>query len=248
MTEEEPLEPQEFPLIAEHLHDDLELHRAVVAVHYRDLPAPDSVPHGPPAPSVCSFFLGAQDQTFQASMSDHTDCEIGAYVLGVPPGGELGRRLGATVDWMVKEHYLLEGEAASIPHNPRAPPHVVYGPLGKAREIPTAVLLFVKARGAMLATEAAHQAWPTQGPPPLLTRPMCAILPVLNSGAPMAISVGCAGSRLYTQMGDDEVLVGVRGDALLPFADAVHRVRRANDRVWAHDQRTLARFQQRVPG
>jgi uncharacterized protein (DUF169 family) len=239
------LDPQDLPVVAELLQRDLDMPGTPVAVCYRDRPASDTAPHGRRAPSVCTFFVDARDRTFQASVGEHTDCEIGAYVHGVAPTGELGRRLNNTVGWMEGEHYLAPGEAASIPHNPVAPAHVVYGPLAQSRDVPTAVLLFVRPKGMMLVTEAARQAWPERGSPPLLTRPMCSILPVLNSGVPVAISVGCAGSRLYTQMGEDQVLAAVRGDALLPFADAVHCVRRANDHVWAHDQEALTMFRSR---
>jgi uncharacterized protein (DUF169 family) len=248
MVEELTLDPQDLPILAELLQRDLDMPGTPVAIRYRDQPASDTESYGRRAPSVCTFFAEARDRTFQASADDHADCEIGAYVHGIAPTGELGRRLNRTVSWMEQEHYLAPGEAALIPHNPVAPAHAVYGPLTQSRDLPTAVLLFVRPKGLMLVTEAAREAWPERGSPPLLTRPMCSILPVLNSGVPVAISVGCTGSRLYTQMGEDQVLAAVRGDALLPFADAVHRVRQANDRVWAHDQEALAMFQARPSG
>lgn len=248
MNQEPALDPADLPVLAELLHDDLEMPGAPVAIRYRDRPAPDMAPLAARVPSVCTFFRDGAERTFQTSVDEHTDCEIGAYVHGIPPTGELGRRLTGTVSWMEQEHYLTPGEASAIPHNAAAPAYVVYGPLAQSRDIPTAVLLFVRPKGLMLVTEAARQVWPERGSPPLLTRPMCAILPVLNSGVPVAISVGCAGSRLHTKMGEDQVLAAVRGDALLPFADAVHGVRRANDRVWAHDEEALAMFRGAASG
>jgi uncharacterized protein (DUF169 family) len=66
---------------------------------------------------------------------------------------------------------------------------------------------------------------------------MCAIVPILNAGAPVAISTGCIGSRIYTSMGDDRMLVGIRGDHLEKFVAELKRIRSANVPVAAEDDR-----------
>ena len=212
----------DFRTIAQQLTHDLELDRPPVQISYLDA-APKGVEQHPGgAPSVCTFFAEGQKRPFYAALPEHEACEIGAFVLGVPPEGELGARLMGTVGMMQKEGYLAPGEEAKIPRNPRPPKFVAYGPLGTLPTAPTSVLLFARPKSAMFAMEAAGGSVPMNG------RPMCAIVPTLNLGAPVAVSIGCIGSRIYTQMGDDRMVVGVRGDHLEKFAASVHRIREAN--------------------
>jgi len=205
--------------IARQLTEDLELDRAPVQVSYLE-EAPSGVEKHPGgAPSVCTFFAEGQKRPFYAGLPEHEACEIGAFVLGVAPAGEFGARLMGTVGSMQKEGYLIPGEEARIPRNGAPPKFVAYGPLGSLPMPPTNVLLFARPRSAMFAMEAAR------GPVPMNGRPMCAVVPTLNQGAPVAVSIGCIGSRIYTQMGDDR----------MAFAREVHQIRRANAAVGTED-------------
>ncbi|EQD27750.1 protein containing DUF169 [mine drainage metagenome] len=157
--------------------------------------------------------------------------------MGIPIEGALGDRLSQTVGWMESIGYLAPGEAAQIPHQAKAPAGVSYGPLGAASSTPTAVLLFVAPKALMWVYEAYRRAWPQAPPIPVLGRPMCSIVPVLTQGTPLAISTGCAGSRVYTQMKDSELLVGLRGDAVAPFVEALRTIRAANRDVTRENER-----------
>jgi uncharacterized protein (DUF169 family) len=217
--------------IAADLSNDLELDQPMVQVTYLDAP-PHGVPEHPGgAPSVCTFFAEGQKKAFYAALPAHEACEIGAFVLGAAPEGEFGARLMAMVGMMQKEGYLAPGEEGKIPRNATPPKYVAYGPLGSLPVPPTNVLFFAKPKSAMLAMEAAH------GPVPMNGRPMCAVVPTLNQGAGVAMSIGCVGSRVFTQMGDDRMLVGVRGDHLQKFHASVQAIVRANRLVGAEDQR-----------
>jgi uncharacterized protein (DUF169 family) len=215
--------------IAKQLTDDLELDRAPVQISYLDAPPAGVEKHSGGAPSVCTFFAEGQTLPFYAELTDHEACEVGAFVLGIPPEGVFGKRLISTVELMQKVGYLAPGEEARIPRNPHAPKFVAYGPLGSLPTIPTSVLLFARPRSAMFAMEAAG------GPVPMNARPMCAVVPTLLKGAPVAFSIGCIGSRIYTQMGDDRMVVGIRGDHLEKFAAAAHRVHQANVTIDGED-------------
>jgi uncharacterized protein (DUF169 family) len=217
--------------VAAQLTRDLDLTHPPVQISYLDAP-PKGVPEHPGGvPSVCSFFAEGATHPFYAGLPAHDACEIGAFVLGMKPEGELGGRLMGTIGMMQKEGYLNPGEEAKVPHNPTAPKFVAYGPLGTLPVPPTTVLLFAKAKSAMLAVEAAGGNVPVNG------RPMCAINPILNQGAPVAMSMGCIGSRVFTQMGDGELVVGIRGDHLEAFAASVRKIRHANDVVEGEDTR-----------
>lgn len=226
--------------IAAQLTEQLGLDLPPVQVTYLDHP-PEGVPEHPGGvPSVCTFFAYGTRSPFYASLPKHEDCEIGAFVLGIPPEGAVGERLMATIGEMQKEGYLNPGEEAHVPHNSTAPKYVAYGPLGTLPVAPTGVLMFANPRGAMLAAEVAGSG-PDTWAMPVNGRPMCAIMPILNQGAPTALSFGCVGSRIYTDLGVDKMVVGVRGDRLTDFARKLSRIVAANEFVRAEDSARKAK-------
>lgn len=219
---------------AQELTRSLDLDRPPVQISYLESP-PRGVPEHPGGvPSVCTFFAEARERSFYAALPAHEDCEVGAFVLGIPPKGKLGERVMGTVGEMQQRGYLLPGEEARVPRNETPPQFVAYGPLGSLPTEPTGVLLFAKPSSVMLALETAHFSVPVLG------RPMCSIMPTLAQGAPVAISAGCTGSRIYTQLGDDRMIVGIRGDHLGKFVGELRRIRAANDWVAAEDTRRKA--------
>jgi uncharacterized protein (DUF169 family) len=152
----------------------------------------------------------------------------------VPPAGDLGGRLMSTIGRMQSVGYLNPGEEAHVPHNATPPKFVAYGPLGSLPMPPTGVLIFARPKSAMLAVEAAGSGADAK-PVSINGRPMCAIMPILNQGTPVGISLGCTGSRIYTDMGIDRMVVGVRGDQLTRFAEKLNRVVEANAVIGAED-------------
>jgi uncharacterized protein (DUF169 family) len=226
--------------LADRITRDLELDSPPVQISYLDSPPQGVAEHPGGVPSVCTFFAQGMERPFYAGVRSHEDCEIGAFVLGIRPEGALGERLGATLAGMQKEGYLRPGEEATVPHNAEAPKFVAYGPLGSLPMAPTGVLLFANPRSAMLAVEAAG-ASPDPRAVPVHGRPMCSLLPILNQGAPVALSVACTGSRIYTDLGVDKMVVGIRGDQLAGFADKLEKIVRANRWVETEDSARKAK-------
>lgn len=221
----------ELRAVADQLGRDLELTSSPVQITYLDAAPAGVTKHPGGAPSVCTFFSEGRRSAFFAELPEHEACEVGAFVLGVNPEGAMGERLKATIGMMHQEGYLAPGEEAKIPRNDKPPRFVAYGPLGSLPMAPTNVLLFANPRSAMLAMEAAPPPVPVNG------RPMCAVVPTLNHGAPVAVSIGCVGSRVFTGMGDDQMLVGIRGDYLKEFSQRVVKIRSANRAVGDEDRR-----------
>lgn len=220
---------------AQWLTEALPLDRPPLQISYLESPPDDSVPrHEGGVPSVCTFFAEGTGRPFYAALSAHEECEIGAYVLGIPPEGALGDRLRTTLGEMEAEGYLSAEEAARVPHNAQAPRFVAYGPLGQLTMPPTVVLLFARPKAAMLVLEAAGST------APMLGRPMCSIVPTLLGGVPVAVSAGCVGSRLYAGLGDDLLIVGLRGDVLPRLVDPFRRILAANRRLSDEDGRRQA--------
>ncbi len=231
---------EDLRTVAEQLTRELGLEMPPVQITYLDHP-PKGIPEHPGGvPSVCTFFAFGTRSAFYAGLPQHEDCEIGAFVLGIPPEGAVGGRLMATIGEMQKEGYLNPGEEAKVPHNATAPKYVAYGPLGSMSLAPTTVLMFTNPRGAMLAAEAAGSG-PDTWTVPMNGRPMCAIVPILNQGAPVAVSLGCVGSRIYTDIGADKMVVGVKGDRLGAFMKKLDRVVHANEFVSSEDSARKAK-------
>lgn len=229
----------EYKKIAEQLKKELGLELPPVQITYLE-ERPSNVPEHPGGvPSVCTFFAYGTRSPFFAGLPKHEDCEIGAFVLGIPPQGAVGARLMDTIGTMQREGYLNPGEEAHVPHNEVAPRYVAYGPLGSLPFAPTGVLMFADPHGAMLATEAAGSG-PDVWTVPMNGRPMCAIMPILNQGASTAISLGCTGSRIYTEIGRDKMVVGVRGDRLEEFSQKLAKVVKANRFVHEEDSKRKA--------
>jgi uncharacterized protein (DUF169 family) len=218
--------------IAKALREDLELEESPVQISYLESPPAGVTAHVDPVPSSCTFWGLGRGRSFWAELSSHRSCEIGAYVLGVPPEGELGQRLTDTLGRMQETGYLRPQEPSRIPHLSEPPRYVYYGPLGERPIPPTVAVLFVRPASAMLVAEAAS---PTGAHPfqvPLLGRPACAVVPyVLTHPEPVALSLACTGFRTYAQPGEDKLLVAIRGPALPEFARAVHHIREANEEV-----------------
>jgi uncharacterized protein (DUF169 family) len=231
---------EENRAIAAQLVRQLELDTPPVQVSYLDTPPQGVAEHPGGVPSVCTFFAFGAEKPFYAGLPAHEDCEIGAFVMGIPPAGELGSRLMGTIGMMQKEGYLNPGEEAKVPHNETAPKWVAYGPLGSLPVPPTGVLLFARPKAAMLAVEAAGSGGDA-ATVPMNGRPMCAIMPIMNQGAPVAISLGCTGSRVYTDIGSDKMVVGIRGDHLAAFARKLDTIVRANELVLAEDSARKSR-------
>jgi uncharacterized protein (DUF169 family) len=224
----------EWKAIADRLTRQLSLDRPPVQVSYLERPPEGVERHPGGVPSVCTFFAFGAERPFYAALPQHEDCEVGAFVLGIPPAGEVGGRLMTTLGRMQSIGYLNPGEEATVPHNATPPQYVAYGPLGSLPMPPTGVLLFATPRSAMLAVEAAGAGTDAR-PVTINGRPMCALMPILNQGTPVGLSLGCTGSRIYTDMRPDTMVVGIRGDHLARFAEKLDRIVSANAEVAAED-------------
>jgi len=204
-----------------------------IAITFVDQP-PDGIP-GPPreVPSACSFWRDAERGTFYASSAAHLNCPVGAMVMGFALPEDVGNQLGKLVGDMCECHYLAEDEPARIPAVAEQHAGIVYGPLGDRTAEPDVVLMWASPQQVMLCNEAMGTASWTAGSPSVTGRPGCAALPVaLGSGRP-ALSLGCAGMRTFTGVGEDMMLVAVPGGSAESFVTALAEVVAANDTMLA---------------
>ena len=201
--------------------------RRPVAVGFLDVPPENMAGFEGSMPSSCSFWrLAAGGRSFYTVPSDHLNCPVGGYThnsLTPDRMPELQQVLGL----MNSIGYIRMEEIPGVFHLAETPRAVAYAPLGEAAFAPSVVLAAGKPGRVMMLAEAARRAGAMSNLP-LLGRPTCMALPAaLEQGA--VTSVGCIGNRVYTDIGEDELYVVLRGVDLERVAAEIDTIRTANE-------------------
>lgn len=213
----------------------LGLRRPPVAVAFLDAP-PEGIERwsGAHQPAGCAFWRWAQQgKSFYTLPEDHFGCAVGSYThsFDLPP--PQASKLEDTVGAMVESGYLQRWEVPAIPRLEKASGVVVYGLAERGDFEPDIVLLVANPRQAMLVYEACLKAGAGDAVSNLMGRPSCAVLPLTLKGGRAALSLGCAGNRLYAELADDELYVAIPGDRWTSFKFCLQEVARANQRMQA---------------
>jgi len=179
-------------------------------------------------PSGCSFWrLAAAGQSFYTVPENHFNCAVGAYTHNIKLSPEREKETEQTLQMMFDLGYVKPEEVPQIPRLRQAPVAIAYAPLGEATFAPDAVLFACQPSAAMLLKEAAERAGVGSGAP-ALGRPTCMALPAaLQHGS--ILSLGCAGNRVYTGLGEDEMYIVLRGPDVAAVADALGVITSANN-------------------
>ncbi|MFI0486737.1 DUF169 domain-containing protein [Actinomadura sp. 9N215] len=194
--------------------------------------APDGV-SGPSreVPSACTFWREAEKGTFFATAEHHYNCPIGSMVMGFPLPEEVQKNLGEVVTGMCEQNYISPDEPPKIPVVADQHAGIVYGPLSECVARPDLVLLWATSRQAMICNEALGAASWLSGSPTVTGRPGCSALPLAMDQGHPTISLGCAGMRTFTGIGDDRLLFAIPGQALEEFTEAVEKTHRVNQHM-----------------
>ena len=206
---------------AQRLSSLLSLQHPPVALAFVDRPPDGLAQATKPVPSACTFWRQAEQRTFYAAAEQHFNCPVGSMVMGFELPPAVNEQLGGLVQSMCDAKYLTMEEAAKIPAMTRHSAGIVYGPLSEFPLDPDLVVLWVNVAQAMLYSEAAGRAAWTAAPMDVSGRPGCAALPLaLRNGQP-GMSLGCAGMRTFTEIGDDLNLAALPGSALAGFVNSL---------------------------
>ena len=190
-------------------------------------------------PSGCSFWrLAAEGRVFYTRPSDHFNCAVGAYTLNIPLSPEREKETEQTLQLMFGVGYIRPEDIPGIPRLPKTPTATVFAPLGAAPVAPTVVLFAAKPAAAMLLNEAAMRVGSGGALPPL-GRPSCMAIPAAIATGTVS-SLGCAGNRVYTGLGEDELYVAVPGADLEKVVAALEIIVSANRAIdeYARGRRT----------
>lgn len=214
--------------IAQRLSSLLNLHYPPIALAFVDQEPEGIAQARTPVPSACTFWRQAEQHTFYAAAAQHHNCPVGSMVMGFELPPAVSEQLGGLVQSMCDAHYLSMDEAAKIPTVPRRTAGIVYGPLAEFPLDPDLVLLWVNSSQAMLYSEAAGRAAWTNVPMEVSGRPGCAALPLALLNNQPGLSLGCAGMRTFTGVGDDLNLAAVPASALSGFVAELAATAEAN--------------------
>lgn len=203
------------------------LQRRPIAIAFRDAAPAGIAKFSGTEPSGCSFWrIAAEGRTFYTVPGDHYNCAVGSYTHNISLPEERASELDRTLSLMTGVHYLKMEEVPRIPRLPKTPGVVIYAPLGDTPVDPDVALFIGRPARISLLLEAAARAG-TSAQIPFLGRPTCMALPaVLTQG--IAMSAACIGNRVYTDLGEDELYVAIRGGELARIAAEAQTIAKAN--------------------
>ncbi|MBI2885944.1 MAG: DUF169 domain-containing protein [Chloroflexi bacterium] len=207
--------------VASSLQDRLQLSIAPVAVAFVQ-EQPPGVPRTQKlAPSACGFWRQAEKEVFYAAAEDHHNCPVGTYVMGFPMSEQMMEALMGEIGYMCTSAYVEEAEVPQVPKVQESRAGIVYGPLRDFPLEPDAVLLWVNPQQAMLLTESCGGINWTRPPQSIFGRPGCAAIPVAMQGDQPALSFGCVGMRINTDIGGEYFLMALSRQQLASLESAL---------------------------
>lgn len=198
-----------YTTAAEDLSTMLALEHAPVAVSFHD----DDRRADPVAavPAGCCFWAPAEHGAIVTRRADHAGCSVGSYVHGLLPLDEAEK--ASDVAALVASAWVTPADLASVPVLDRSPETIVYEPLAEA-EHAEVVLVRVDPRALMTLQGALPEMT-------LVAKPQCQIVARAAVGE-VAVSPGCAVSRVRTGLPEGELTVAV---PVAQLNDVVARLR-----------------------
>jgi uncharacterized protein (DUF169 family) len=224
----------DYHAIEQQIQQVLQTTRRPVAVAFLDSPPAGVARFKGSQPSSCSFWrLAAGGRSFYTVPADHFNCPVGGYTQNTLTPDRVPE-LEQTLALMTGIGYIRMEEIPGVFRLPTTPKAVVYAPLGETPVAPSVVLATGKPGRVMMLAEAATRAG-AMANLPLLGRPTCMALPAaLQHGA--VISAGCIGNRVYTEIGDDELYVALRGTDLESIGAETATILAANQTLTQYHQ------------
>jgi uncharacterized protein (DUF169 family) len=232
----------ELSQLSARLVDLLGLEHPPVTLAFTDKPPAEIAAATKAMPSACSFWREAEHGVFFASAEQHFNCPVGAMVMGFGLPAEVSEQLGGLVKSMCGQQYLSPDEPAKIPAVPRQSAGIIYGPLAEFPVEPDVILVWLTPQQGMIFTEAAGGANWADTLMQVSGRPGCAALPLALDRGQAGLSLGCAGMRTFTGIGDDRLLGVIPGGQAEDFAVALESTITANQAMGAYYREQAARF------
>ena len=220
----------------------LGLERPPVAVSPVESPPEGIACFSGTVPSACSFWRLAEEKTFVARDADHMNCPVGALTMGFTLTPEAKKGLDQGLALMCQSGYFNPEEATYLPSLPESGSQLLYGPLSRFPAEPKVVLVWLKPAQAMILQESTGDAeWRAEPASGVFGRPTCAALAVALREKNVALSFGCAGMRIFTEIEPEYMLAVISHSLLERLEENLNRADKANCLMQAHylDQKKL---------
>lgn len=201
---------------------------------YFDKPMSEPTPDGRSGrvAAPCVFWMHGHETAFATLPQDHGNCSVGRFTHGLAGAADIIDKSDVAalleVGWVTMEAF------AGVAALSRQPAAISYGPLGEATSVPDVVLFRVSPRQMMEIADAI--------PVEFSGKPQCQILPRAADKKVVAVSMGCALSRVRTGMSDDELTCAVPGERIEELAQALGSVVRADQAVAGYAEVDKQRF------
>ena len=220
----------DYQKIEREFADAFGLTRRPVAISFRETPPPGIAKFSGMEPSGCSFWrIAAKGQSFYTVPGDHYNCAVGAYTHHIDLPKDRAGELEQTISFMTNAKYIQVEEIPGFARLPKTPDVVIYAPLGDTPVDPDVVLFPGQPARISLLLETATRAG-VSSRPAFLGRPTCSSLAAaLDHG--VVVSSACIGNRVYTDLGDDELYVAIRGRDLARVAQEAQTIVSANAKL-----------------
>jgi uncharacterized protein (DUF169 family) len=200
-----------------------------------DAPMPEQSPDGRTGrvPAGCVFWMRGTERTFSTVAEDHGNCSVGSWTHGFIPLEEAATRgdVGALMEsgWVTME---------MVPHIPTVqekPGAVTYGPLAETPIDPDVILIRLTAKSLMVLSDALP-GLKVEG------KPQCHIVAMAKEHGEVAASVGCALSRVRTQMPSTDHTCAIPASRLGEVIEAIERTAEIDAVVARYAAEDAARF------
>lgn len=208
--------------------------RRPVAIAFAETPPEGVEKFEGSEPSSCSYWrIAAAGRTFYTVASDHWNCPIGGYTHNMLTPERMPD-LQQMLTVMNDLGYVRMEEVPGVFHLEKAPKVAIYAPLGEMPVAPSVVLASGKPGRLMMLSEAAMRAG-AMSSLPLLGRPTCMAIPAAMANGAVS-STGCIGNRVYTEVGEDQLYVVLRGTDLEKIAAEIDTILTANRTLTTYHQ------------
>jgi uncharacterized protein (DUF169 family) len=200
-----------------------------------DAPMPAPSPDGRTGrvPAGCVFWMRGTERTFSTVAEDHANCSVGSWTHGFIPLEEAATRgdVGALMEsgWVTME---------MVPHIPtvqETPGAVTYGPLAETPIDPDVILIRLTAKSLMVLSDALP-GLKIEG------KPQCHIVAMAKEHGEVAASVGCALSRVRTQMASTDHTCAIPAARLGEVLEAIERTAETDAIVARYAAEDASRF------
>jgi uncharacterized protein (DUF169 family) len=165
-------------------------------------------------PAGCVFWMRSVDRTFSTVAEDHGNCNVGSWTHGFKTLEEAAQ--GGDVAALLESGWVTMEMIPGIPVVSEKPGAVTYGPLAETPIDPDVVLVRLTAKSLMVLSDALP-GLRIEG------KPQCHIVAAAKEQGDVVASVGCALSRVRTEMPSTDHTCAIPASRLAEVVVAVQR-------------------------